>query len=122
MHTGQKFMDTPISVENSPIDRHVESYREVIRKALADIAIELEASLQKANLKFPVYLVMPNSGNGLISVATLADPPEPDWAQASGIVCDLVAQRLGGAKLAMSPLQCSVANAKFETVEAQPDQ
>jgi hypothetical protein len=79
----------------------------------------LETSLQNASLKFPVYLIMPNSGTGIITMATSADPPDSEWAQVSAIVCDLVARRLGGVNLTMRDLQCSIANAKFESGEAE---
>jgi hypothetical protein len=88
-----------------------DAQREVIRPALDDIASEIGISLRDARLDFPVYLTVPNSGESLATMACPLDPSDGDWSHASAIVCRIIGQRLGDARLRGRPLHCALANA-----------
>jgi len=113
-------MNTTLS-KKSAADERLEAHREVIRRSLEEIATGVETALRDANLEFPVYLVIPNSGGAIITFATVLDPPDADWSKASAIVCQRVSDKLGGIRLGTRPLQCSVANAKIEAADVIPE-
>jgi hypothetical protein len=87
-----------------------EAQREVIRQSLNEIAAEVAISLRNASLDFPVFLTVPNSGDSLATMACPIDPSEEDWSHASAIVCRIIGQRLGDARLRGRSLHCAVAN------------
>ena len=88
-----------------------DAQREIIRLALDDIAAEVAIALRDAHLDFPVFLTVPNSGESLATMACPIDSSGEDWAHASAIVCRIIGQRLGDARLCGRPLHCAVANA-----------
>src|SRR6478672_10486142 len=88
-----------------------EAQRDIIKQSLNEIAAEIAISLREAHLDFPVFLTVPNSGDSLATMACPLDPSDADWAHASEIVCRIIGQRLGDARLSGRPLQCAVANA-----------
>lgn len=114
-------MDTADQNNKLAAHERIEAHREVIRLSLDDIAVEVETGLQNASLNFPVYLVVLSSGNSIVTIATLLDPSDDNWSQASEIVCRLVGEKLGGARLHSRPLQCSVANANFSAADVIQD-
>lgn len=114
-------MDKTKGNKESAAEQRVEAHREVIRLSLDEIAVEVEAALREANLTFPIYLVSPNTGGSIITVATLLDPPDIDWSHAAAIVCRLVGNRLGKIKLSSRHLQCSVANAQLDALDVLHD-
>ena len=101
-------------------DNRLEAHREVIRRSLPEITIELETALRDASLSFPIYLAIPDKGGSLITFATSLDPPDADWAQASDIVCGVLGAKLGGVKLGSRSLQCSVATTKVDAADVIP--
>lgn len=78
-------MDRPDNNKLSADDR-LDAHREVIRLSLDEIAAEVETALRGASLDFAVYLVVPSSGNAIVTIATPLDPLDADWAEASTIV------------------------------------
>jgi hypothetical protein len=78
---------------------------------LDEIAAEVATTLRDAHLDFPVFLTVPNSGDSLATMASPLDPSEGDWSHASAIVCRIIGQRLGDARLRGNPMHCAVANA-----------
>ena len=88
-----------------------EAQREIIRTSLNEIAAEVAVALRDAHLDFPVFLTVPNSGDSLATMACPIDPSDEDWSHASAIVCRIIGQRLGGARLCGTPMHCAVANA-----------
>jgi hypothetical protein len=98
-----------------------DAQREVIRLALDEIAAEVGKSLREAHLDFPVFLTVPNSGESLATMACPVDPSDTDWSHASAIVCRIIGQRLGDARLRGKPMHCAVANATMGAAEVTAD-
>ena len=98
-----------------------DAQREIIRLALNEIAAEIATSLHDAHLDFPVFLTVPNSGDSLATMACPIDPSDEDWADASAIVCRIIGQRLGDARLSGRSLHCAVANATVGAAEVTSD-
>ena len=98
-----------------------DAQRGVIRLALDEIATEVGTALRDANLDFPIFLTVPNSGDSLATMACPLDPSDSDWSHASAIVCRIIGKRLGDARLCGRPLQCAVANATMGAAEVTAD-
>ena len=98
-----------------------DAQREVIRQSLDEIAAQVATSLRDAHLDFPVYITVPNSGDSLATMACPLDPSDSDWSHASAIVCRIIGQRLGDARLSGRPLHCAVANATLGAAEVIAD-
>ena len=57
-----------------------DAQREIIRQSLDEIATEVGTALRDAQLDFPVFLTVPNSGDSLATMASPLDPSDRDWA------------------------------------------
>ena len=99
----------------------VESHREIIRQSLDEIAAEVATALREAHLEFPVFLTVPNSGDSLATMACPIDPSDEDWSHASAIVCRIIGQRLGDARLRGRSLHCAVANATMGAADVMAE-
>jgi hypothetical protein len=98
-----------------------DTQREIIRQSLDQIAAEVAVALRDAHLDFPVFLTVPNSGDSLATMACPIDPSDEDWAHASAIVCRIIGQRLGDARLCRRSLHCAVANAAMGAADVIPE-
>jgi hypothetical protein len=116
LHT-QEDASMPQIVEPTTPD----AQREAIRLALDEIAAQVGTALRDARLDFPVYLTVPNSGESLATMACPLDPSDTDWFHASAIVCRIIGQRLGDARLRGRPLHCAVANAAMGAADVMAD-
>ncbi len=95
--------------------------REIVRNSLNEIATEVETALREVHLDFPVFLTVPNSGDSLATMACPIDPSDSDWSHASAIVCRIIGERLGDARLCGRPLHCAVANATMGAADVMAD-
>jgi hypothetical protein len=98
-----------------------EAQREIIRQSLDAIAAQVATSLRDVHLNFPVFLTVPNSGDSLATMACPLDPSDSDWFHASAIVCRIIGQRLGDARLRGRSLHCAVANATIAVADVMTD-
>jgi hypothetical protein len=98
-----------------------EAQREVIRLALGELATEVATALRDAQLDFPVFLTVPNSGQSFATMASPLDPSDEDWSHASAIICRIIGQRLGNVRLRGRPLPCAVANGTIAATEVMAD-
>jgi hypothetical protein len=98
-----------------------DAQREIIQQSLNEIAAEVATALRDADLDFPVFLTVPNSGDSLATFATPLDPSNGDWSHASEIVCQIIGKRLGDAPLRGTPMHCAVANATMGAADVMAD-
>jgi hypothetical protein len=106
-------MDT----DNDYYEIDLNAQRDAIRRALDAIASDVTMALRDAGLNFPVFLTVPNSGNSLVTIATPLDPSDADWQRGSGIVCQIIANKVGCDRLRGRELTCAVANSKIAAAE-----
>jgi hypothetical protein len=111
----------PQIVEPKSTNSEPEAQRAIVRLALDAIATEVGAALHDAHLDFPVGLTVPSSGFSFITMVTLLDPNESDWAQATAIVRHIVSSKLGGIRLRSRPLPCAMVNATMGAAEVTTD-
>src|ERR1700681_3055127 len=98
-----------------------DAQREITQQSLDEIAAEIGTSLRDAHLDFPVFLTVPNSGDSLATMACPLDPSDGDWSHASALVCRIIGQRLGDARLRGRSLHCAAANATVGAAEVIPE-
>ena len=119
-------INTSTSTEENTLPQLIEpttpdAQREIIRLALDEIAAEVATALREAQLDFPVFITVPNSGDSLATMACPIDPSDNDWSHASAIVCRIIGQRLGDARLSGTPMHCAVANATMSAAEVMAE-
>ena len=67
--------------------------RAILRQSLNKIANELEVRLREASLSYPIFIAVPNSGQGLMTMLTPLDPPDGDWSRITEIVHEIIFTR-----------------------------
>jgi hypothetical protein len=107
--------------EYQRIDDTLNTQRETLRQSLDAVASDVGMALRDAGLDFPVFLTVPNSGHSLATIATPLDPTDNDWRQASEIVCQIVATKVGCDRLRGRELSCAVANSKVVAADVIAD-
>ena len=98
-----------------------ETRRDVIRRSLNEIAAELSEQLRQVELCHPVYLVVPSSGDSLVSMMTPLDPSDDVWSRVGTIVQDIVSSRLDGVVLRVAEMPCTTAEAAMGAAEITGD-
>ncbi|MDQ2763186.1 MAG: hypothetical protein M3Y22_06745, partial [Pseudomonadota bacterium] len=78
--------------------------RQKVISSLDEVAKEAAAALKEAGLTMPLFFSVPSSGEALLTFATPADPSDPDWAQASQIIINIVETIVGVEGLRSRPL------------------
>jgi hypothetical protein len=90
-------------------DDAINDEREEIRQAINEITLEIKDKLREAGLNYPVFLIVPNSGNAITTFGTLLDPPPSDWLLVVQIVSGVISDKLGGVTLRNRELACAIA-------------
>jgi hypothetical protein len=101
LHIMEELMDTDTQLSSGTTDP--ETQRVVIKPMLNDIATEIGED-------FPVYLMVPRSGDAIATIACPLDPSDEDWSQASQVACMIIGKRLGGLRLRGRELTCAIVN------------
>jgi hypothetical protein len=114
-------MDTTNNEQKPAWQPEPETQRAAIRSALSEIADEVATALRGGDLRFPVYLTVPNSGDSLATMACPLDPSDTEWSQASAIVCRIIGKRLGDARLRSRALVCANANDTIAAADVTVD-
>jgi hypothetical protein len=77
-------------------DDSIEAKREIVRQSLDEIGVEIRKELQDADLNYAVYLVVPGSGDAVVSMMTPLDPSDEDWSRIGDIVREILSDYLDG--------------------------
>jgi len=88
----------------------LDDQREILKKSIDDIAGDIGMALRDANLRFPVYITVPSSGDSLVSIATPLDASDDNWERATAIACEVIGRWLGVEKLRSRPMICAIAD------------
>jgi hypothetical protein len=111
----------PQKVEPTSVGGEPEAQREIVRLALDDIAAEVCIALRDARLDFSGLSDGPQFWSRHRDYA-LSSPSDKDWFHVSAIVCRIIGQRLGDARLRGRALHCAVANATTGVAEVTADE
>ncbi len=87
-----------------------EVQRDIIRTSLSEITVELNEVLHKADIHYPIYLAIPNTGEAIVLIGTPFDPTDADWSYISTALCQILESRLVATRLRSRELQCAMAN------------
>jgi hypothetical protein len=89
------------------VDERLSEPRELLRGSLKDIASKVRTALDNAALGIPVFLIIPSSGQAILTFGTLLDPSDEDWSRATKIVCGIVSKVAGLDGLHSRELACA---------------
>src|SRR5215467_11834578 len=85
--------------------------REVIRQSLDAISADIGMAMRDAGLgAIPTFIVIPNSGDALVTVMTPIDPSEADWDSVMEIACQVIQAKLGFERLITREMAWTMAN------------
>jgi hypothetical protein len=85
METKMQITDEPRKAADG-----LDAQRAILTKSIDDIANKIGMALRDANLRFPVYITVPSSGDSLVSIATPLDPSDDNWERATSPAKSLV--------------------------------
>jgi len=105
-------METKMQITDEPHNAAdgLDAQRAILTKSIDDIADKIGMALRDANLRFPVYITVPSSGDSLVSIATPLDPSDDNWERATAIACEVIGRWLGVEKLRSRPMICAIAD------------
>jgi hypothetical protein len=90
---------------------HYGKHRQTVTACLPDIAREVAAAQVAAAISVPVFLFIPSSGRAVVSFMTPDDPDDGVWAEITGIIRNIVAEKIGMDWLHSQPLACAFVSA-----------
>jgi hypothetical protein len=92
--------------------------REQIAERLPEISSRTKSELQAAGITFPIFFLIPTSGNALITVGTTNDPGDDEWELASSIAVSVMQEVLGTEHLKTNSIACALAHPVNNASEA----
>ena len=90
-------------------NRNPKIAREQVVENLEEIAERTKAELEAAGVRFPVFFLIPTSGDALITVGTTHDPDDLEWEVASQIALSVMQDVLATRKLRSNSIACALA-------------
>ena len=97
----------------------LELQRDGIRGSLNEINNDIAMEMRDAGFDgIPVYLVIPNSGAAIATLATPSDDvPHGEWSQVLEIACRVIQRRIGSGKLGSRELTCTAINTAITSAD-----
>ena len=97
----------------------LELQRDSIKGSLNEINNDIAMEMRDAGFGgFPVYLVIPNSGAAIATLATpLDDVPDGEWPLVLEIACRVIQKRIGSGKLGSRELACTAINTAITSAD-----
>jgi hypothetical protein len=81
--------------------------RERARTMLDQIAQQASQALADAGIDLPVFFMIPNSGDSILTYGTVTDPPHELWEQVSQIVSSIVRGTVGLGRVRCREITCA---------------
>ena len=108
----------PKIAESTLTDRHLHGQRESIRGSLNEITNDIGMAMRDAGLgRIPIYMVIPNSGDALASLATPLEPSDEEWSRIMAIAFRVIQEKIGCGKLYSRTLSCATVNEPVAATE-----
>jgi hypothetical protein len=97
----------------------LELQRDSIRGSLNEINNDIAMEMRDVGFaKVPVYLVIPNSGAAIATLATPRDNvPHGEWSQVLEIACRVIQRRIGSGRLRSRELTCTAINTAITSAD-----
>jgi hypothetical protein len=83
------------------------TYRERAAATIDQIAQQVKKALADAAISIDVFLVVPGSGNAIVTFGTIADPDDEAWKTVSEIVSAVVRRAIGLDRSRCRSLACA---------------
>ena len=80
---------------DDPLDDDVTAHRELAAAKLDQIARDAKEALAYQGIDTPLFFLVPNSGNAILTFGTTLDPDDALWRQVSEVVSGVVRQLVG---------------------------
>jgi len=82
---------------DTPDDRtdDVADHRARVGNLLPEIIEQAKQALADANISLDLFFIVPSSGAAILTIGTVADPPDEVWSRTSEIVSKIVALTIG---------------------------
>jgi hypothetical protein len=93
----------------------VPAYRERATSLLQEIARQIKQALDDAAISLDVFLVVPNSGEAIVTFGTVADPDDKEWTTVSAIVSAVVRRAIGLDRSRCRSLKCATTHTDSAT-------
>jgi hypothetical protein len=87
---------------------------------LPQITQEVKAALSEADIGLDVFLIVPSTGDTVLTFGTVADPPDELWDRVSEIVCSIVRQTVGLRRTRSRPAVCASTGAPASSPVEMP--
>jgi hypothetical protein len=84
---------------NKSTDDRLEAGRAILRESLDQIEADIETTMRDSDLRYPVRVRVPHSGDALATMVTSVDPPHDDWEKAIEIFLEIIRGHLGEVRL-----------------------
>jgi hypothetical protein len=87
-------MDTQ-EIDDQTDDDDVMAHRERAKAELDQIAQQVRLALAELGIDIPLFFIVPNSGDAIVTFGTITDPPDTEWSRVGEVVGSIVAQSCG---------------------------
>jgi len=91
-------------------DGDVSMYRARAASKLDQIIQQVRMALAEQGIHTPVFLLVPNSGNAIMTFGTITDPPDDQLGRVGEIVASIVAQSCGLIRVRRREVVCADTN------------
>ena len=88
-------------------DDGVRAYRARARNLLPQITQEVKQALDEASIEMDVFMVIPTTGDAVVTFGTAIDPPDEVWTRVSDIVCSIIRKAVGLDRAKCRELACA---------------
>lgn len=84
-----------MEAEEQKDDEDVAARRVRARNLLTPITQEVKQALSEVGIEIDVFLMIPASGDAIVTFGTVTDPPDELWIRVEEIVCSIVRKAVG---------------------------
>lgn len=100
-------MDTPDEHDDRTHDGGVRAHRARAKAELDQIARQTRQALTDAGIDTPVFFIIPNSGDAIVTFGTPGDPSDDEWAAVGEIVAKIVRETVGLDRVRCHEVTCA---------------
>jgi hypothetical protein len=83
------------ALDDPALDDDVTAYRGLAAAKLDQIAHDAKEALAYRGIDTPLFFLVPNSGNAILTFGTTLDPDDALWSEVSEVVSGVVRQLVG---------------------------
>ena len=106
-------------IQLAPTDLHEpdSTLRATVAAKLSEITTAAEEVLAQNGIAFPIFFLIPNSGDSLLTYGTSQDPSDQEWNMVSTSVTKIVQEALGIGPLRTREIACTQTKVTSQEVD-----